>query len=615
MRYLKKVFVLLLCLFVFASPLHVQAQENFNIDNYSVEIQVNEDGSLNVHEKIDMTFTDYVHGFYRNIPIKYNMNWGDMGKKTYYFPVYDIEVLNEPYEVDSESDGVQIKIGDPDEYVYGPKTYDIRYTIQTRDLGIDQDYFYYNLIGFFDCQIQHVDFSITFPKPVDASTLDIPEHENVVTEMQGNVIRGETLSPLYNYQSLTIYLELGKNYFDFVPIADHTNMAMIVCAVILVVCILLYLKFGRKTKPLVTVEFNAPKGLSSAGVGYVIDGEVNTEDVLSLIIDFANRGYITIYDGEEDTSIKKIKDIDPACAGYERTFFNALFKEGEEVSLKELQERHFGDQIRNTKEMIFNYFHLKENKIYSNGSLTIQIVMTILAGLALGLLTSTTYYHQTGMIDLAILPLIILWPLLSASMIFWIILSRKRHVYSNAKTMLISTLACIIHLILLLVSLIFLKENIAAFIFVTAYTIAMAYMIATSGKRSAIGNRWLGQILGLKDFIMEAEQDRLEMLAEEDPSYFYHILPYAYVLGISDVWSKKFESINIPSPVWYSSYDASTFTTVLWMSHFHATMHSFDSLASAITPPSSSSGGFGGGGFSGGGFSGGGFGGGGGGSW
>ena len=133
MKYLKKVFVLLLCLFVFFVPYQVQAQENFNIYNYSVEIQVNEDASLDIHEKIDMAFTDYVHGFCRNIPIKYNMNWGEMGKKTYYFPVSNIEVLNDPYEVDSDSDGVQIKIGDPDEYVFGTKTYDIRYTVQTRD--------------------------------------------------------------------------------------------------------------------------------------------------------------------------------------------------------------------------------------------------------------------------------------------------------------------------------------------------------------------------------------------------------------------------------------------------------------------------------------------------
>lgn len=614
MKNIKKAFVLLLCIFTFCLPMNVKAKENFYIDVYSVEIQVNEDGSLNVHEKIDMTFTDLVHGFYRNIPVKYKMDWGEMGQKTYYFPVYDIEVLDDLYEVSTEIDGVQIKIGDPDRYVYGPKTYDISYTVQTRDLGIDQDYFYYNLIGEFDCRIKTAEFKVTFPSSVDTSTLQIYGQEEMFIQTEGNVIYGRTLKDLNNYQGLTMYLELGENYFRFPPIADYTFNVMIGCTLILILCILLYFKFGKRQAPVITVEFNAPAGLSSAGVGYVIDGEVNTEDVLSLIIDFADRGYLTIRDTKKDTVLTKVREIDPSCSGFEKSFFLALFNGQEETTIQELQKRYFGDQIQSCKELIFNHFHLKENKIYSNGSLTVQIFMCLMAGLAAGTLSWAALYHMSGIIDLSVLPLIILWPLVSASMIFWIMLARKGHVYSITKRAGMMILAIICNLAPVLASFFFLKESISAFVFTVVYTMLMAYMIATSGKRSEIGNRWLGQILGLKQFIIEAEQDKLEMLVEEDPSYFYHILPYAYVLGISDTWSKKFEKINISSPDWYSSYDNRAFSTIFWMSHFNSTMHSFSSLSGAITPPKSGSGGFSGGG-GGGGFSGGGFGGGGGGSW
>ena len=37
------------------------------------------------------------------------------------------------------------------------------------------------------------------------------------------------------------------------------------------------------------------------------------------------------------------------------------------------------------------------------------------------------------------------------------------------------------------------------------------------------------------------EKDKINELVEENPNYFYDILPYAYVLGVSDKWSKKFE--------------------------------------------------------------------------
>lgn len=35
---------------------------------------------------------------------------------------------------------------------------------------------------------------------------------------------------------------------------------------------------------------------------------------------------------------------------------------------------------------------------------------------------------------------------------------------------------------------------------------------------------------------------------EEDPKYFYHILPYATVLGLETEWSKHFDNIHIPVP-------------------------------------------------------------------
>ena len=76
MKHLKRIFLLLLCTFYLFVPVRINAQEIFDITNYSVNIQVNEDGSLNIHEVIDLDFMDYAHGFYRNIPVKYEMDFG-----------------------------------------------------------------------------------------------------------------------------------------------------------------------------------------------------------------------------------------------------------------------------------------------------------------------------------------------------------------------------------------------------------------------------------------------------------------------------------------------------------------------------------------------------------
>ena len=609
MKLFKNIIVLILSLFCLF-PLNVHAQENFDISNYDVKMIVHEDGSIDIQEKIDLVYTTYVHGFYRNIPSKYEMDFGN-GRQTYYFPVSDIYVSGDPFEIESSLEGVQIRIGDPDEYVNGFKSYDISYKVQTRDLGLDFDLFYWNIIGSFDCKIDNISFEIKLPKNFDAASLEFYGAQ-VNYDIENNVIKGKTLNSLNNYEQLTIYLELNDHYFAFKEIPDYTNIGIILCSVLLAIFIFLYARFGKQDKVIPIVSFEAPKGLGSVGVGYVIDGEVNNKDVLSMIIDFANRGYLMIHDTEDDTILTKIKDLDNTDPGYEYIFFDALFKNRDEVSCKQLEKEYFGDRILGVKELVSNYFHLKDNKVFAGSSLAIQILLCIFAGLAGGCLSMLASYAASGYWGITIFPLILIWILISFGMIFWIIISRQKYAYKKSTLITMIIIACIFNIIGIGISYIYLRNHLFAFGFVIIYTILIIYMIATSGKRTKQGNKWLNEILGLKDFIEKAEHERLEMLVHDNPSYFYHVLPYAYVLGISDTWSKKFEKINISSPIWYSSYDNRSFNTVYWTNRFYHSMNHLNSAASSIKPVESGSGGFS---SSGGGFSGGGFGGGSGGSW
>ena len=133
--------------------------------------------------------------------------------------------------------------------------------------------------------------------------------------------------------------------------------------------------------------------------------------------------------------------------------------------------------------------------------------------------------------------------------------------------------------------------------------------------RTKYGTEVLGKIKGFKNFLVNAKKDELEQLVLQHPTYFYDILPYTYVLGISDKWIKKFEEINISSPEWYSSQD--NFNVANFGNVMSRTLASTSNAMSSSPSESSggSSGSSSGGSSSGGGSSGGGSGGGGGGSW
>ena len=144
-----------------------------------------------------------------------------------------------------------------------------------------------------------------------------------------------------------------------------------------------------------------------------------------------------------------------------------------------------------------------------------------------------------------------------------------------------------------------------------ASIIGIMYSVPFFARMSDYGVGLLGLCMGFRMFLTTAEKQRLEMLLEENPNYYYDILPYAQVLGVSKIWEKKFDNMLTRPPSW--CYGAETETaafSAVTMSNMMSTMSS-----NMTSRPSSDGGGGSGGGFSGGGFSGGGSGGGGGGRW
>ena len=144
------------------------------------------------------------------------------------------------------------------------------------------------------------------------------------------------------------------------------------------------------------------------------------------------------------------------------------------------------------------------------------------------------------------------------------------------------------------------------------YALILPFLIIGIRKRSDYNRKMYGEILGFRNFIETAEVDKINELVEENPSYFYDILPYAYVFKLTDKWVKKFENIKMPEHSSYTSHRADAFD-YMWVNMM---MNSIES--STYSGISAASPDIGGGGFSssgGGGFSGGGAGGGGGGTW
>lgn len=139
------------------------------------------------------------------------------------------------------------------------------------------------------------------------------------------------------------------------------------------------------------------------------------------------------------------------------------------------------------------------------------------------------------------------------------------------------------------------------------FSITLIFLSFYMPQKTSKGSKIAGEIKGFKMFLFTAERYRMQDLRPED---FVKYLSYAISFGIEKEWAEKFKDMTILKPDWYEGeFNSSIFNAII-------ISNLISGLNTTATPhfnPVSSSGGFGSGSF--GGFSGGGGGGGSSGGW
>lgn len=615
-------------LFLGLSFLPVQAQEPVEITHFNINIVINENGLMQVDQFLDVQFNESRHGIFAYIPQSYDMVWNINNQeieRSYYFPVRNVNVIGDPFAIETDShNNVVIQIGDAGAFVDGPKSYHYSYTIQLRDLDLDGlQALYFNLVGDgWQLPIHKTSFTITLPKawPTDirfyTGLYGDPTNAAIQPIINGNTLTATYDQPLQIHQALTIYAPLPNDFFTFIPPTDYSVMIFGLMISLLLLTIFLYFKYGKDDLVIETVEFNPIPGLSSAQAGFVYDGFVDTKDILSLIIEWAYKGYLTITEEEHNGfTLTKLKDLDNTSIRAEQTLFNGLFRSGNIATNASLKNT-FYISIAHAKNDIYRYFQgNKARHIYSNTASVLKVIFASLCFIPFALLFANAYYQISyqGPLSFIIAGLVFIFGSLISA---WFIYMVKRWPSQKSAMNILNAIGLFMIAGLYVIVSFALAINFQVPIWIYAGTLIITLIIlalvSIMDRRTELGLHYLGKLMGLKRFIETAEKDRLEMMVHDDPTYFYRILPYAYVLNVSDVWSKKFESIAIEQPDWYVG-STLHLNSYLFMLHFSHTLSSMNQVMTSVPQSSGKGGGgFGGGG---GGFSGGGFGGGGGGSW
>lgn len=569
---------------LFAQPVQAAGQEGkLTVTSYETEIEVFEDKSLQIEERFQIHFNVARHGpsfgltwFYQDKPLIPSMV---RGQGDLFFHFRDFVQAYDEY-----------RFGNPfSTYPAGTdKEYSLSYRYQwPADDDPTGDELYWNIINTERPYVhESVKFKFTLPKSFDANQVYITsgranstDQTRVDWQVQGNSIVGRLRGQLDPNEAITLKVHLPEGYFSKArPISIfelYLRLFLIpvqfMPLLILPLGFLLWSRLGRKRSPVPVVEFYAPQELNCAEAAWTYFGNSYLSDFSSLIVNWAERGFLTIEERADKSLWLHRLVVEPVPApAYEQELYKQMFALGDEsqVSVKQLSNRFYESiKIAHTG-MLEN--SKAQQPVYTDSNQKLVKKLRRLAWLA----ALAPFYYIARMalfgdIELAIYGMIFfIITLFVFKPRFQIPQKEKRR---TKKTTVAnggyplgpergkgSFWANLLLMSFLVMS--FLAFRAPTVILSWLFSMVVLYkLVLHSGRQTEYGLSLQGRLEGFREFIRTAELDRIKMLVRDNPSYFFDVLPYAATLGVADDWISKFRQITIPRPQWYSSASISDY--------------------------------------------------------
>lgn len=633
---LSAVLLFLLCLALL--PVHVFADtgsyhdsnpDDYITERFDVTASVEENHIVHYEEVITVNFIKAHHGITRIVP----ENAG----------TYEVRNLNcegEPYSVS----GSTIKIGDPDKLLNGRQVYMITYDlVYPEDKNVITDLLYIDLLPTgWETSIREAKLRMTMPKSVDKQRYRVYLGTYQATTLADSSLysisdNGRTfeaeLSDLGAGEGLTVRADLPDGYFmeqsdeqsdDAGEAVEtkiwpkHFRIWLIFLSVEAAAALLLWFFFGRSPQVTDTVEFYPPENLTPAEIGYILNGTASSNDLGSMILYFADKGYLKIREiGRRSYELIKLREIDPNEKQFAQTLFNGIFADGmyDQNGHACYQTRFHSNAVSRARFSANRQLKqaMKNPPIYRTSRTVARILCCIFAILQafLSAILCPTNIGFIGTISFDLTALIFGYAFLISThdrkksakrgyrtvlsvigTLFWLFATIDTagnifddYKYSTRTDFMDLTAECLIIPIL----------SVGVSILVLLLALHMKGL-------TKIGAWIYGKVLGFRSFIETAEYDRMKTLSDQDPNYCFHIMPYANVLGMGSAWAVRFANFVTEAPDWYESTTGTVYQSPEdWYNHVSSSIHSAFSSGSFDSGSSNDSGSVGGGGGGGGG--------------
>lgn len=580
----------------------INSDAGYIIENYKMDIIVNEDNTFDVTETIDVRFTEKgKRGIIRNIPRANYLKRenGEYSKNIAYLT--NLEV-NDDFKYTKDRKYYNIKIGKNDVVASKEKTYIIKYKYDIgKDPLKDIDEFYFYIIGEgWNTTINNVEFKIKMPKMFDENKVKFFNvYKNNFRNLHLNyIIREKTIIASYNKklrpnEGLSIRMILPKGYFyrKWIPFTNAMLIKMFISLILVIVAIIIWMSDEKKKWIVCKKEYYPPNNMNSLVLTLLYYGI--KDDAVMLLVSLLNKGYLRFEEIRYDSSnwknfkIIKIKDYD-GNDKYEKIIFEELFKNKDVIEKEEYKYI-----INDITQKVYDGIDIESfnKKRIDKKSVRIKNLIFIMSMIVM------TFMFWSSLSDIVIKAIIML-------VFRWV--EKRMYPFIKTKTYWIFIMSLIIvPLDFLFNGIIRLEDSyLIEFIFESVCFFILTVLFIKKNKVIKENIMILERIDSFYKFLRNPRKDKLNELIKNDPNYLYKMIPYIVSLNLLERYNNKYikDLLNaLGSPAWYEGneeFKLNLFVGELFKMHYGAYNYSDDSSYGGFFGGSSGGGSGGGGGSS-----------------
>lgn len=515
-------------------------------------INVSKNRVANVDEKIDLYIIDETDEFKKYIDKKAFYYRKDGSKIHIESKITNIDSKNlKNISKNNNQEIVHLKLDGEKDTI---ETINLKYDYNLgRDISKKYDEFYYNIVNN-DNIASNIVFEITLPEDAKINNIDFAINDeyklstdDVTYTIENNVITGYLNILLNENEKFTIRIELPNNYFK--NVADNFNylfyLYLVFPIITLFVIICYWWKYARKNKFRENITINVPSNFDPVEIAYLYKGFVDENDLATNILFLANNGYLKIEENEDgyklgtENTFKfiKVKDYDKNNA-IQKLLFEGIFKEKEISELKDI-EYGYSSKIIDTKKMIDNsdnklrLFNI-DIKIVRKTSLILLAISTILLNIEPTRQLTNSYLFI---------------PLTSFFMIFGLSIMFIMNVKGIKK--LFGVLLYGTTIIVSIYTLLGQTQLLMIYIIEVILVLLGILLYRKIPVRTLYGNKKLAEINAFRIGLLSMNINELEEHINDNSNYFYDMMPYVIVLGITDEWLLKGKTLVKEKPYWH----------------------------------------------------------------